>query len=224
MEPDELIEELELRKRPRGTALLCGIGRLGFRVFLRLLETHRGGPKRIVCVDGQRVEPDDIIHLRHGARIGENKAEFAARLGRVHPLREVHAEPEFVTEENASELVDTWEPDVVVITIAGGRTTPVTAAMAREARRFGAVTVSTGGVFGYGSEEVRVVRLEEAEGPVARELREYGAPSDHVLVTTGRYIRDPDPIPPMVLERVADELAGLALRALSNPSRGDDDS
>ncbi|WP_457620647.1 hypothetical protein [Methanopyrus sp.] len=222
--PGEHVEELELRKRPRGTALLCGVGRLGFRVFLRLLETHRGGPKEIVCVDGQGVEPDDIIHLRHGARIGENKAEFAARLGRIHPLREVHAEPEFVTEENASELVSAWEPDVVVITIAGGRTTRITAVLAREARRLGAVTVSTGGVFGYGSEEVRVVRLEKAEGPVARELREYGAPSDHVLVTTGRYIRDPDPITPMVLERVADKLAELALEALPDPSRSDGSS
>ncbi|WP_456481694.1 ThiF family adenylyltransferase [Methanopyrus sp.] len=221
--PADPIEELELRKVPRGVVLLCGVGRLGFRVFLRLLETHRGGPERIVCVDGQSVEPDDIVHLKHGARIGENKAEFAARLGRVHPLREVHPEPEFVTEENASELVNTWRPDVVVITIAGGRTTPITAALAREARRLGAVTVSTGGVFGYGGEEVQVVRLEEAEGPVAKELKEYGAPPDHVLVTTGRYIRDPDPITSMVLERVADKLAELALRALPDPSRGNGD-
>ncbi len=214
------IAELERRKRPRGTVLLCGVGRLGFRVFLKLLETHRGGPETIVCVDGQEVEPDDVIHLRHGARVGENKAEFCARLGRAHPDRDVVAVPEFVREETAEGLVEEWKPDAVVVTIAGGRTTPITARLARAGREVGATTISTGGVFGYGGEEVEVVRLREASGPVAEELRELGAPDDHLLVTTGRYIRDPDPITPTVLDRVARRLVEVALRSLPSPEEG----
>ncbi len=211
------LARLERRKRPRGTVLLCGVGRLGFRVFIQLVETHRGGPETIVCVDGQEVEPDDVIHLRHGARVGENKAEFCARLGRAHPDRDVIAVPEYVREEKAESLVEKWRPDVVVIAIAGGRTTPVTARLARAGREAGATTVSTGGVFGYGSEGVRVLSLREASGPVARELRSLGAPEDHLLVTTGRYIRDPDPLAPAVLDRVAHRLVEVTLRSLPGP-------
>jgi len=208
------VREMEERKRPMGTVLLCGLGRLGIRVFVRLLDTHRGGPRTIVCYDGQRVDGNDTVHMSLGARIGENKARFAARLGARRTDRRVVGVPEYVGEGDAEGVVRRWRPDVVVSMIAGGRTTPVTAALARAASRVGAVSISTGGVFGFGDEDVSVVRLEEAEGPPAEELRRFGAPGDHLVVTTGRFIRDPEPLSPVVLERVADAITVEVLRAL----------
>ncbi len=210
----EDVEEMEARKGPVGTVLLCGLGRLGIRVFVRLLETHRGGPRVLVCYDGQRVDGDDTVHLSLGARLGENKARFAARLGARRTDRRVVGVPEYVDEEGARDVVERWRPDVVVSMIAGGRTTPVTAALARAASDTEAVSISTGGVFGFGDEEVEVLELREAEGPPAEELRRFGAPGDHLVVTTGRFIRDPEPLSPMVLERVADVIAMEVLRAL----------
>ena len=56
------IEELERLKVPRGEVTIVGLGRLGIRVAMNLIQVHRGGAKVVRVIDGQRSSEADIIH------------------------------------------------------------------------------------------------------------------------------------------------------------------
>jgi predicted ThiF/HesA family dinucleotide-utilizing enzyme len=49
------VEELERLKTPKGEVTLVGLGRLGIRVGINLVQVHRGGPKTIKAIDGQKI-------------------------------------------------------------------------------------------------------------------------------------------------------------------------
>ncbi|MDI6842411.1 MAG: hypothetical protein QMC92_06355 [Methanothermobacter wolfeii] len=205
------IAELEKRKSPHGEVTLVGAGRLGFRTALNLMQIHRGGPSRINVIDGQRISADDLIFRFLGARVGDYKARFIEGLAGKGFSREVKGFPEYITGEN----LDLIRGDVVCIQIAGGDTLPVTADIIKHAHRSRAATISTMGVFGIDRDDVKVEWLDEAppENPVVEYLQAAGI-RDHLLVGTGKLIRDWEPVTPYVLDRVSEVMTSEVLKLL----------
>jgi len=205
------ISELEGKKAPRGEVTLVGAGRLGLRTALNLMQIHRGGPERINVIDGQRVSADDIIFRLMGARLGEYKVKFIESLAAPGFSRTVRGIPEYVDQDNLHLLGG----DVVCVEIAGGDTLPVTAEIIRYAQRRGASTISTMGVFGIGEEDVKVLRIDEADpgNPIVEYLLDEGI-NDHILVGTGKLIRDWEPVTPYVLDRVSEVMTAEILKLL----------
>ncbi len=190
------IEELERRKVPKGEVTIVGVGRLGIRVALNLIQVHRGGAKVIRVIDGQKISEADIIHRLLGGEVGEYKVDLVYRLRGdkiVIPIRE------YITHEN----LDLISGDVVCITIAGGNTIPITASIIKRAWEINAMTISTAGVFGI-DEKVKVMDVSQAKNNiVVEELRKHGITRNHKIVTTGKFIKDRDPITPYILDEIA---------------------
>lgn len=211
MNDTALFKELEKSKAPRGEVTLIGLGRLGFRTALNLMQVHRGGPERITAIDGQTISPDDLIFRIMGAWEGEFKTSFLQRLAGPGYGKKIVGIPTYISEKN----LDLVGGEVVCIEIAGGDTLPVTAAIIRHAQEKGAATVSTMGVFGIGDIPVRVADIDDADphNPIVETLRSYGV-RDHLLVGTGKLLRDWEPIIPPVLDRVAQVMTSEIIRLL----------
>lgn len=206
------IEELERNKAPWGEVTLVGLGRLGLRTALILMQAHRGGPHRITAIDGQTVSADDLIFRLMGAEPGEHKVTFLQNLVPEQFSKEIIGIPTYLTDENLKEYIT---GDVVCIEIAGGDTLPLTTSLIKYAQLKGAVTISTIGVFGIGDVPVTVTSIEDADqdNPIVQYLRENGI-SNHILVGTGKLIRDWEPVIPPVLDRVSLAIASEILRQL----------
>ncbi len=193
------IGELENRKVPRGHVTLVGVGRLGLRIGLNLIQVHRGGPREISIFDGQKISNSDIIFKILGGNLGDYKVDFLKNIC-THPesLRKVTAFKEDITRNN----LDLIRGDVVSIQSAGGNTIPITAAIIKKAHEIGAKTISTAGVFGIGEEKIITMDISETDdsNPVAKELKAHGIEKNHKIVTTGRFIEDNIPITPYVLD------------------------
>lgn len=205
------LEEMERRKAPHGEVTLVGLGRLGLRTALNLMQVHHGGPQRITAIDGQAISPDDLIFRMLGAEVGEYKVAFLEKMGGPGWCREVVGVPAYLSRENLEML----RGDVVCIEIAGGDTLPLTAAAVNHARRRGASTISTMGAFGIGEERVTAVDIDEADpdNPIVAGLRDYGV-KDHLLVGTGKLIRDWEPVTPCVLDRISHVMVAEILKLL----------
>lgn len=210
------ISELEGKKVPHGEVTLVGAGRLGFRTALNLMQIHRGGPERIKVIDGQRVSADDLIFRLMGAKIGEYKVKFIESLACDGFSRTVQGIPEYITGDNLNLIGG----DVVCVEIAGGDTLPITAEIIQYAQERGAATISTMGVFGIGEENVSVVDIDEAdpENPIAAYLQDAGI-HKHILVGTGKLIRDWEPVAPHVLDRVSEVMTAEILKLLRGARR-----
>jgi len=191
---------MERRKVPRGEVTLVGLGRLGLRTALSLMQAHRGGPERITAIDGQTISPDDLIFRTLGGRIGEYKTGFLEKLAGHGFGKEITGIPAYISDGN----LDLLRGDVVCIEIAGGDTLSLTAKMIRHAQGGGAATISTMGVFGIGDIPVKAVPIEDADpdNPIVKTLWDLGV-RNHTLVGTGKLIRDWEPVIPQVLDRVA---------------------
>lgn len=191
---------MERRKVPRGEVTLVGLGRLGLRTALSLMQAHRGGPERITAIDGQTISPDDLIFRTLGGRIGEYKTGFLEELAGPGFGKEITGIPAYISDGN----LDLLRGDVVCIEIAGGDTLSLTAKMIRHAQGGGAATISTMGVFGIGDIPVKAVPIEDADpdNPIVKTLWDLGV-RNHTLVGTGKLIRDWEPVIPQVLDRVA---------------------
>ncbi|AAB85636.1 hypothetical protein [Methanothermobacter thermautotrophicus] len=205
------ISELEGKKAPRGEVTLVGAGRLGLRTALNLMQIHRGGPERINVIDGQRVSADDLIFRLMGATPGEYKVKFIESLATPGFSRTVRGIPEYIDRDNLHLL----RGDVVCVEIAGGDTLPVTAEIIKYAQKRGSATISTMGVFGIGEEEVNAISIEEADpgNPIVEYLLDEGV-TDHLLVGTGKLIRDWEPVTPYVLDRVSEVMTAEILKLL----------
>lgn len=207
------MEELENNKIPAGHVNLVGIGRLGIRIGINLIQVHRGGPSEITAFDSQKISQSDIIFKILGGNIGEYKVDFLSSLC-THPeyLRNVINIKEDLTEKN----LDLLRGDVVSIEIAGGNTIPTTAAIIKRAHQIGAKTISTAGVFGIGEEEILTMDISHADknNPVIQELKEYGIVENHRIITTGKFIEDNIPITPYVLDEYAREMTKEILKML----------
>ncbi|MBC7101214.1 hypothetical protein [Methanothermobacter tenebrarum] len=207
----ESIEELEKKKKPHGKVTIIGLGRLGFRVALNLMEVHRGGPKEIKAIDGQRVTADDIIFRLKGANIGEYKVKFLERLAKGSTTRKVVGIPKYITKDNLH-LID---GDIICISIAGGDTLPITASIIKHAHRIEASTISTMGVAGIGQEKIITKDISKIhkDNPIVKFLQNKGI-KDHTLVGTGKLIRDWEPITGYTLDEIAKNITSHILKIL----------
>lgn len=207
----ETIEELEKRKKPHGKITIIGLGRLGLRIALNLMEVHRGGPEEIKAIDGQRVTADDLIFRLKGAKIGEYKVRFLERLAKGFSTKKIVGIPAYISNNNL-QIID---GDIICISIAGGNTLPITAAIIKHAKSIGASTISTMGVSGVGDEKIIVKDISKInkDNPIAKFLQEEGI-KDHILIGTGKLIRDWEPITGYVLDKIADTITSQILKNL----------
>jgi len=212
MTQNQAIEEVERQKAPWGEVTLVGLGRLGLRTALTLMQAHRGGPRRIVAIDGQTISPDDLIFRMMGGAVGDYKVKFFQNLAPSGFSKEITGIASYVTDASMADLI---AGDVVCIEIAGGDTLPLTTKIIRHAQQIGAVTISTMGVFGVGDVDVTVSRIEDADpdNPIVSYLTENGI-TNHILIGTGKLIRDWEPVIPPVLDRVSLAISSEILRQL----------
>ncbi|WP_456426464.1 ThiF family adenylyltransferase [Desulfurobacterium sp.] len=206
---------LEEKLVPYGKLVLLGAGRLGVRVFERLVMTHRGGFSKITVFDGGTIEENDYYHILKGALPKENKASFLKRRFLTPDTRykEIEAFSFDFSESNIDCLEDA---SVVVSTIAGGDTIPLVATVGKFCIEKGIPFITTNGVFGFGDEEVGTfISLASVERGPALFLKEYDFPASSPLtafIGTGILIKDGLPISPIILDRVADAIAIQVLK------------
>ena len=207
------IQKMEDNKTPKGRIDLIGCGRLGLRVGINLMQVHRGGPKVIGALDGQKIDGGDVIFTMLGAENGQNKTDFVKKLcTHDEKFREIKSFPEYISEDN----LDLIEGDVVVIMVAGGNTIETASNIIKHAHKRGAKTIGTAGIFGFGDENIEVKDISEFDNtnPAVEELRAQGITKDHLIVTTNKFIRDNEPITPYTLDEIAKVLTINALKQL----------
>jgi len=211
LEDRKKIEELEDMKIPRGHVILVGLGRLGIRTGINLVQIHRGGPHKITAIDGQRISEADVIFKMLGGTTGMYKVDFFHGL---RGIKEVVPIKEDINHENLHLI----NGDVVSIQIAGGHTVPITACIIKNAWALGASTISTAGVFGIGNEKIELMDISEADdkNPVVSALRENGIRTNHKIISTGKFIRDDEPVTPYVLEEIAKITTGEIIKLLKD--------
>lgn len=203
------IEEIENNKVPEGHVTLVGLGRLGIRTGLNLAQVHRGGPQKITAIDSQKISQGDLIFKMMGGKQGEYKVDL---LHDLCGIKEVIPIRQDITPKN----LDLIQGDVVCVEIAGGNTIPTTAAVIKRAHEIGASTISTAGVFGIGNEKIEVMEISQSDNsnPVIKELRDQGIMENHKVITTGKFIRDKEPVTPYVLDEIARKVTMEILKAL----------
>ncbi len=193
------------------TVSVVGAGRLGFRVFRNLVESHRFPLKTVKLIDGARVDGKDTALLALGARAGELKVEFLKKKFR-HSEKRTVALPVFLNERNLTLLEGS---DVVVFNPAGGDTLKLLKTVCEHFPRTPIVT--TNGVFGFGDEIPSVWKppFDNPEGPLKLFLERFGfIPENTVWVGTGKLIREGLPATPAVMERIAERITAEVFRLL----------
>ena len=210
---DDEIQKIEDSRIPRGRIDLIGVGRLGLRIGINLMQAHRGGPKTIGAFDGQKISGGDVIFTLLGAEIGEYKTDFLKRIC-THPeeFRNIESHTEYVTEDN----IDLVQGDIVILILAGGNTIPTAAKIIKHAHERGAKTIGTAGIFGFGDENIEIKDISEYDNnnPAVEELRAEGITENHLVLTTNKLIRDNEPVTPYTLDEVAKIITMNALKLL----------
>ncbi|SDA59950.1 hypothetical protein [Methanobrevibacter millerae] len=207
------IQKMEDRQVPYGKIDLVGVGRLGLRIGINLIQVHRGGPKVIGAFDGQEISGGDVIFTLLGAEAGESKPEFLKRIcTHDEDFRKVESHSEYITDEN----IDLIDGDVVIIVIAGGNTIPTAAKIIKHAHERGSKTIGTAGIFGFGNENIEFKDISEFDdnNPAVEELRKEGITENHFLITTNKLIRDNEPVTPYTLDEIANKITMEALKLL----------
>ena len=207
------IQKIEDSRIPQGRIDLIGVGRLGLRIGINLIQAHRGGPKVIGAFDGQKISGGDIIFTLLGAEIGEYKTDFLKRIcTHDEDFRLIKSYPEYINENN----LDLIKGDVVILILAGGNTLPTAAKIIKHAHKRGAKTIGTAGIFGFGDENIEVKDISEFsdDNPIIKELKLLGINENHLLITTNKLIRDQEPVTPYTLDEVAKEITKESLKLL----------
>lgn len=210
---DDEIQQIEDSRVPKGKIDLIGVGRLGLRIGINLMQAHRGGPKIIGAFDGQKISGGDVIFTILGAEIGQSKAEFLKSLcTHDEDFRKIESHSENITKEN----IDLIDGDVVIIVIAGGNTISTAAEIIKHAHKRGAKTIGTAGIFGFGDENIEIKDISEYDNnnPAVEELRAQGITENHLVLTTNKLIRDNEPVTPYTLDEVAKYITMNALKLL----------
>ncbi len=208
-----MISQLEDQLKPRGRVDLIGLGRLGLKTGLNLIQVHRGGPKEIAAFDGQKISPSDIIFTLNGAQPGTYKTDFLKKLCTHDPdFRNIISIKKDINTDN----IDLIKGDVVIIEIAGGNTIPIAAEIIKHVHSYGGKTIGTGGIFGLTTENITIKDISQYSNnnPVVDELRKEGIHEDHLIISTNTFIKDKQPITPYVLDKIADKITEHALRLL----------
>lgn len=212
MSADE-IQKIEDTRIPQGRIDLIGAGRLGLRIGINLIQTHRGGPKIIGAFDGQKISGGDVIFTLLGGEIGEYKTDFLKRIcTHDEDFRLVESNPEYISESN----LDLVKGDVVILILAGGDTIPTAAKIIKHAHKRGAKTIGTAGIFGFGDENIELKEISEFsdDNPIIQEFKSNGISENHLLITTNKLIKDREPITPYTLDEIAKEITKEALKLL----------
>jgi predicted ThiF/HesA family dinucleotide-utilizing enzyme len=206
------IANIENKKVPKGTVTLVGLGRLGLRTALNLMQVHRGGPEKIVAIDGQKISDDDLIFKLQGGTVGEYKVDLLPKIAGERFNKQIVCVKEYITPEN----LDLIEGDVVCVEIAGGDTLPTTASIIKKSHAQGALSLSTAGVFGIGKDKIKVCDISQADAsnPIIQNLKEMGINENHLLIGTGKLIRDWEPVTPYVLDQVSAVITAQILKLL----------
>ena len=204
---------MEDKQVPKGKIDIIGVGRLGLRIGINLMQVHRGGPKVIGAFDGQEISGGDVIFTLYGAEIGEAKPDFLKRIcTHDEDFRKIESHPEYITKEN----IDQINGDVIIIVIAGGNTISTASQIVKHAHKIGAKTIGTAGIFGFGDENIEIKDISEYDNnnPAVEELRQHGITENHLVLTTNKLIRDNEPVTPYVLDDVAKLITINALKLL----------
>ena len=212
MTADE-IQLMEDKQVPKGKIDLIGVGRLGLRIGINLMQVHRGGPKVIGAFDGQEISGGDVIFTLLGAEIGEAKPDFLKRLcTHDEDFRKIESNCQYITDDN----IDLIDGDVVIIVIAGGNTISTASKIIKHAHKRGAKTIGTAGIFGFGNEDIEIKDISEYDdsNPAIEELRAQGITENHLILTTHKLIRDNEPVTPYTLDEVANIITMNALKLL----------
>ncbi len=212
MTADE-IQLMEDKQVPKGKIDLIGVGRLGLRIGINLMQVHRGGPKVIGAFDGQEISGGDVIFTLLGAEIGEAKPDFLKRLcTHDEDFRKIESNCQYITDDN----IDLIDGDVVIIVIAGGNTISTASKIIKHAHERGAKTIGTAGIFGFGNENIEIKDISEYDdsNPAIEELRAQGITENHLILTTHKLIRDNEPVTPYTLDEVANIITMNALKLL----------
>ena len=207
------IQKMEDKQVPKGKIDIIGIGRLGLRIGINLMQVHRGAPKVIRAFDGQEISGGDVIFTLYGAEIGEAKPDFLKRIcTHDEDFRKIESHPEYITKEN----IDQINGDVIIIVIAGGNTISTASQIVKHAHKIGAKTIGTAGIFGFGDENIEIKDISEYDNnnPAVEELRQHGITENHLVLTTNKLIRDNEPVTPYVLDDVAKVITINALKLL----------
>lgn len=207
------IQKMEDKQVPKGKIDIIGVGRLGLRIGINLMQVHRGGPKVIGAFDGQEISGGDVIFTLYGAEIGESKPDFLKRIcTHDEEFRKIESHPEYITKEN----IDQINGDVIIIVIAGGNTISTASQIVKHAHNIGAKTIGTAGIFGFGDENIEIKDISEYDNnnPAVEELRQHGITENHLVLTTNKLIRDNEPVTPYVLDDVAKVITINALKLL----------
>ena len=207
------IKKMEDKQVPKGKIDIIGVGRLGLRIGINLMQVHRGGPKVIGAFDGQEISGGDVIFTLYGAEIGESKPDFLKRIcTHDEDFRKIESHPEYITKEN----IDQINGDVIIIVIAGGNTISTASQIVKHAHKIGAKTIGTAGIFGFGDENIEIKDISEYDNnnPAVEELRQHGITENHLVLTTNKLIRDNEPVTPYVLDDVAKVITINALKLL----------
>ena len=205
------IQKMEDKQVPKGKIDIIGVGRLGLRIGINLMQVHRGGPKVIGAFDGQEISGGDVIFTLYGAEIGESKPDFLKRIcTHDEEFRKIESHPEYITKEN----IDQINGDVIIIVIAGGNTISTASQIVKHAHNIGAKTIGTAGIFGFGDENIEIKDISEYDNnnPAVEELRQHGITENHLVLTTNKLIRDNEPVTPYVLDDVAKLITINALK------------
>ena len=207
------IQKMEDKQVPKGKIDIIGVGRLGLRIGINLMQVHRGGPKVIGAFDGQEISGGDVIFTLYGAEIGESKPDFLKRIcTHDEEFRKIESHPEYITKEN----IDQINGDVIIIVIAGGNTISTASQIVKHAHNIGAKTIGTAGIFWFGDENIEIKDISEYDNnnPAVEELRQHGITENHLVLTTNKLIRDNEPVTPYVLDDVAKLITINALKLL----------
>jgi predicted ThiF/HesA family dinucleotide-utilizing enzyme len=210
------IKELENKKVPKGEVSLVGLGRLGLRTALNLIQAHRGGPKTIYVIDGQRISIDDLIFRMYGAEIGEYKVDFLKRMVGDGFNKEIIP----ISQDINSENIELVKGDVVCLEIAGGDTLNISSKIIKNAKSREALTISTMGVFGIGEEEIIVENISDLDidNPIVEFFKNEGI-KNHLLVGTGKLIRDWEPVTPYTLDKIGEIMTAEILKLLEKKNK-----
>ncbi|WP_456397431.1 hypothetical protein [Desulfurobacterium sp.] len=208
------VSEMEKRLVPYGKLVLLGAGRLGARVFKRIIMTHRGGFSRIAVIDGGTIEENDYYHILMGALPKENKASFLKRRFLTPDTR--YKDIEALPFDFSNQFDILKKASVIISTIAGGDTIPIVATVGKFCVENEIPFITTNGVFGFGDEDVKVCIPLAAvtEGP-ALFLKDYDFPQNSFItafIGTGKLIKDELPISSVILDKIADAITAQALK------------
>jgi len=194
------VKQLEDKLKPKGTVSVIGCGRLGVRIIMDLLEVHRGGFEKIQVFDAAKIDMNDVVHRKYGGKVGDYKVKLVKDFFE----EKIDAVFEDITEKNIEKI----SGDIVLIVFAGGETLNLRKKIVEYCKNTGKVSIGTNGVFGLYS-EINVGDAKHESGPVEfLKMEDEG----HLVVGTGKFIKDMEPITPYNLDDISKYMVIEALK------------